>query len=162
MLAREITLMTLMTLKCDPILLPRSPTGYPNSKTRRRAMNDFVRSNAAHESLAAACWECGITSAADFTARFGIAPAMLTASAALALVMTPAWVTDIWIPHAGRTPVAWVPAAVRTYAAVFGITQHEGESDHGVTMRLQAATQEVRVSDATHLHGLFTRGTRRD
>jgi len=93
-------------------------------------MNHFVRSNAAHESLAAACRECGITGAADFSARFGIAPALLTPSAALALVMTPAWVTDTWIPHAGRTPLAWVPAAVRTSAAVFAIAQHAGESDH--------------------------------
>jgi len=107
-------------------------------------MSDFVRSNPANDLLAVACRERGITGAADFSARFGLAPALLTPSAALALVMTPAWVTDIWILHAGRTPVVWVPAAVRTYAAVFGIAQHAGESDHDFTMRLQAGTHERR------------------
>ncbi len=107
-------------------------------------MSDFVRSNPVHESLAVACRERGITGASDFSARFGIAPALLTSSAALVLVMTPAWVTDIWIPNAGRTPVVWVPAAVRAYAAVFGIAQHEGESDHDFTMRLQTAIHERR------------------
>jgi hypothetical protein len=103
-------------------------------------MSDFARSNPAHDLLAAACRECGITGPADFTARFGIAPALLTPSAALALVATPAWVTDIWIPNAGRTPVVWVPAAVRAYAAAFGINQQGDESDHDFAMRLQAAT----------------------
>lgn len=107
-------------------------------------MSDFVRSNRVSDLLAAVCRECGIIGSRDFRARFGIAPALLTPSAALALVTTPTWVTDIWIPNAGRTPVVWVPAAVRAYAAVFGIAQHEGESDHDFTMRLQAATHEGR------------------
>jgi hypothetical protein len=88
--------------------------------------------------LTAACRERGITSPADFRARFGVAPASLTPHAALVLVETPAWVTEIWIPNAGSTRVVWVPRAVRAYAAVHGIYQRNDEHDHDFTLRIQA------------------------
>lgn len=105
-------------------------------------MNDYMRDNLMRDALAAACRERGITSAEAFRQRFGIAPAALTAQAALTLVTTPAWVIEIWLPNAGGTPVVWVPAAVRTYAGVYGIHQRAGESDHAFTLRLQATLRE--------------------
>lgn len=105
-------------------------------------MSDFVRSNPANDLLAAACREQGITGAADFSARFGIAPALLTPSAALALVTTPAWVADIWIPNAGTTRIVWVPEVVRAYAALYGVCQRDDENDHDYVLRIQATIKQ--------------------
>lgn len=93
--------------------------------------------------LAAACRARGITGPCDFRARFGIAPAALTASAALTLVTAPAWVADIWLANAGTTPVVWIPAAVRAYAAAYGIAQGDGESDHAFNDRLRRAIRGI-------------------
>jgi hypothetical protein len=110
--------------------------------------------------LAAACRERDITGPDDFRRRFGVAPAALTPRNALTLVTTPDWVTEmvteIWIPNSGTTPVVYVPQAVRTYAAVFGIAQCDGESDHDFNKRLRGeirghmtsvASNDARVGD---------------
>ncbi len=98
--------------------------------------------------LAAACRERGITGPADFHARFGIAPAALTPHAALILVETPEWVTETWLPNAGTTPVVWIDATVRAYAAAYGVTQREGECDHNFNDRLRRAIYALREGDA--------------
>lgn len=94
------------------------------------------------DALALACREHGITSPADFRARFGIAPATLTPHAALILVEMPAWVTEIWIPNAGTTRIVWVPEAVRAYATVYDVHQRDGEDDHAFVLRLQSMIRQ--------------------
>lgn len=94
------------------------------------------------DALAAACRGCGIAGPADFRARFGIAPATLTPHAALVLVETPRWVTERWLPNAGKTCIVWVPKVVRAYAAVYGVHQWDDESDHDYVLRIQATIQQ--------------------
>lgn len=91
------------------------------------------------EELNAALAERGITCPDDFRRRYGVAPAALSPAAALALVETPPWVTDTWLPNAHGTPVVYIPSAVRGYAAVFGLTQAEDESDHNFNERIRTA-----------------------
>lgn len=95
-----------------------------------------------HAALLAALRERGITDREAFRRRYGIPAEHLTAADALTLVTTPAWVTETWLPNSGTTPVVWVPAAVRAYAAVYGIAQREGESDHAFNDRLR---REIRA-----------------
>jgi hypothetical protein len=98
--------------------------------------------------LTAACRERGITGPADFHARFGVAPAALTPQAAIILVATPEWVTAIWIPNSGGTPVGWIPAAVRAYAAAYAVTQREGECDLDFNDRLRREIYAIREGDS--------------
>jgi hypothetical protein len=107
-------------------------------------MTEHAREAPLLEELRHALRTKGIRSPHDFRARYGVAPGTLTPQAALALVIAPAWVTEVWIPHSGGTLVVWVPAAVRAYAAALGITQHEGERDHDFNDRIRAAVAERR------------------
>lgn len=104
-------------------------------------MSDCMRSNVAHDLLAACC-ECGITGPRDFRARFGIVPAAITLHTALILVETPQWVTETWLPNAGTTRIVWVPEVVRAYAAVYGVHQRDNESDHDYVLRIQATIRQ--------------------
>jgi hypothetical protein len=86
----------------------------------------------------------GIANPDEFRRRYGVDPAAIGPADALALVETPAWVTGIWLPNAGGSPVAYIPRAVRRYAAVFGLAQAEGESDHDFNERLRARLPRAR------------------
>lgn len=91
--------------------------------------------------LKAALKERGITSAEDFRKRFGAPLAAFTVADALAIVHLPAWVTDVWLPHAGSTHVVAVPQAVRRYGELLGLKQRD-DDDHDYAARLQAAFKE--------------------
>jgi hypothetical protein len=99
--------------------------------------------------LRAALRERGITTPEQFQERYGVPLHHLTLDKAYQIVTTPAWVTTIWIPNAGSTPVVWVPAAVRNYGAIFGIVQADDENDHDFTLRLRAAMQNETVPSVT-------------
>ncbi len=111
-------------------------------------MTDFQRDSSQYEQLAAAMRAQRIAGPEEFRKRYGIVPATLNATAALTLVKTPAWVREIWLPNSGATPVLYVPQAVRAFAAVYGITQDEGESDHAFNNRLTVAIRHVLAPEA--------------
>ena len=107
-------------------------------------MTDYVREHPLLEELSRALHTAGICNPYDFRERFGVTPGTLTPQVALALVIAPTWVTEVWIPNSGTTLVVWVPTAVRAYAAALGITQREDERDHDFNDRIKAAVAEGR------------------
>ncbi len=107
-------------------------------------MTDYVREHPLFEDLNRQMRMRGLRSPQDFTIRFGVSPTHLTPTAALALLDTPDWVLDVWLPNSGTTPVVWIPVAVRKYAAALGIHQSKDESDHTFDGRIKVAVTERR------------------
>ncbi len=107
-------------------------------------MSDYVREVPLFDELNRRMHARGLHSPQDFSIRFGMSPTHLTPTAALALLDTPDWVLDVWLPNSGTTPVVWIPVAVRKYATALGIHQSNDESDHTFDGRIKVAVTESR------------------
>lgn len=114
-------------------------------------MADPGRDREAREALAAALAARGVADPGEFRRRYGVPPGALTVSAALALVDTPAWVAECWLPHAGPTAVVYIPRAVRAYAGALGLAQGAGETEHAFNARLRAAVRAMAGENAREL-----------
>jgi len=84
----------------------------------------------------------GLTAPGAFAARYGVPLTDLTLVAALTLLNSPARVQE-WLAVDDPTPCVWVPLSVRTYLAVFGLSQESGETDDAFVRRARVILKSM-------------------